>query len=60
MKNGRIVEQCWSATIAETARHPYTIGLLRCVPTLDAIGLDRLPTMGDVRTDHASDGHGMG
>jgi peptide/nickel transport system ATP-binding protein len=54
MNNGRIVEQSASATLAESARHPYTIGLLRCVPTLDSIDLDQLPTMASVRAENSS------
>jgi ABC-type dipeptide/oligopeptide/nickel transport system ATPase component len=49
MTDGYIVEQHASATIEESARHPYTIGLLRCVPTLDSMGLERLPTMADMQ-----------
>lgn len=45
MKGGQIVEDAVASTICETARHPYTVGLLQCMPTLRSIGLDRLPTM---------------
>jgi ABC-type dipeptide/oligopeptide/nickel transport system ATPase component len=49
MADGCIVEQLASAEIEEGARHPYTIGLLRCIPTLNSIDLDRLPTMASVK-----------
>jgi peptide/nickel transport system ATP-binding protein len=49
MTDGCIVEQLASAELEERARHPYTIGLLRCIPTLNSIDLDRLPTMGSVK-----------
>jgi ABC-type dipeptide/oligopeptide/nickel transport system ATPase component len=44
MRHGDIVETGSSTTLAATAVHPYTIGLLRCVPTLESAGLDELPT----------------
>jgi ABC-type dipeptide/oligopeptide/nickel transport system ATPase component len=45
MYHGRIVETGASATLAGTATHPYTIGLLSCIPTLDSAFLDELPTL---------------
>jgi peptide/nickel transport system ATP-binding protein len=60
MNEGCIVEQHASATLEENARHPYTVGLLRCVPTLDSIGLDQLPTMGAVRAQRPSSAHDAG
>ncbi len=54
MNEGRIVEQHSSATLEQNARHPYTIGLLRCVPTLNSIGLDQLPTMAGVQAQRPS------
>ncbi|CUU60330.1 peptide/nickel transport system ATP-binding protein [Parafrankia irregularis] len=48
MYGGRIVEKRSSAKLAETATHPYTVGLLRCVPTLDSAELDELPTLASV------------
>ena len=44
MRHGDIVETGSSSTLASSAVHPYTIGLLRCVPTLDSAGFDELPT----------------
>jgi peptide/nickel transport system ATP-binding protein len=54
MYGGRIVEQCESARLATEATHPYTIGLLRCVPTLESAGLDELPTLASVAAELAS------
>jgi ABC-type dipeptide/oligopeptide/nickel transport system ATPase component len=45
MYHGRIVETGASATLAATATHPYTIGLLSCIPTLESAFLDELPTL---------------
>ena len=45
MNQGVVVEEGPSATLAETARHPYTRGLIACIPTLDNASWDRLPTM---------------
>lgn len=47
MRNGRIVEEQASATIGSDAVHPYTIGLLRCVPTMDTAYETFLPTLED-------------
>ncbi|MFT4011532.1 MAG: ABC transporter ATP-binding protein [Nocardioidaceae bacterium] len=48
MRHGDIVETL-SAELAEsTATHPYTRGLLACVPTLDSVDLHRLPTLAAV------------
>jgi ABC-type dipeptide/oligopeptide/nickel transport system ATPase component len=48
MYGGQIVEHGASGTLAETATHPYTIGLLRCIPTLESVDLDELPTLAGV------------
>lgn len=45
MHRGVIVEEGPSAALAQQARHPYTRGLLSCIPTLDNASWDRLPTM---------------
>jgi peptide/nickel transport system ATP-binding protein len=45
MYHGEIVDICQTEHIEEEATHPYTRALLACVPTLDAAGLDRLPTL---------------
>lgn len=50
MYRGRIVEQLSSARAAADATHPYTRGLLACVPTLQHAGHDRLPTLADFVT----------
>jgi ABC-type dipeptide/oligopeptide/nickel transport system ATPase component len=48
MLGGEIVEEGPSATLEQTATHPYTIALLKCVPTLDSASLDELPTLASV------------
>lgn len=45
MHRGRVVEQGPSGTLHETAVHPYTQGLISCVPRLENAGWHRLPTM---------------
>ena len=45
MKDGAIVDDGPAASLEQAATHSYTRGLLRCVPTLETIGLDLLPTM---------------
>ncbi|GAA3932267.1 ABC transporter ATP-binding protein [Microbacterium soli] len=55
MFDGELVEDL-SAAGADTARHPYTRGLLNCVPTLDNYKVDRLPTIQQfVRSHKAED-----
>ncbi|UIX29191.1 ABC transporter ATP-binding protein [Streptomyces sp. GQFP] len=56
MYGGRIVEHGDSRTLAETATHPYTVGLLRCIPTLDSANLDELPTLARVAAELAATG----
>ena len=48
MHRGRAVEEGPSATLHETATHPYTRGLIACVPRLENASWDRLPTMGPI------------
>lgn len=48
MYGGRLVESGPSAQLREHARHPYTRGLVQCVPTLADRSRDRLPTLADV------------
>lgn len=45
MYRSRIVETGSSVSLGATARHPYTIGLFRCVPTLESASLAELPTL---------------
>jgi ABC-type dipeptide/oligopeptide/nickel transport system ATPase component len=45
MRDGKIVEERESSRLARYAEHPYTQGLLACVPSLDTALLDELPTM---------------
>ncbi|GGG21250.1 ABC transporter ATP-binding protein [Rhodococcoides trifolii] len=47
MYRGRLVEQAASSTIVATAEHPYTKGLLGCIPTLANRSADRLPVLAD-------------
>ncbi|CAO5246576.1 ABC transporter ATP-binding protein [Frankia sp. AgKG'84/4] len=51
MYGGRIVEQRTSARLVDTATHPYTVALLRCVPTLASAELDELPTLASVNAE---------
>ncbi|OLM19452.1 MULTISPECIES: ABC transporter ATP-binding protein [unclassified Pseudonocardia] len=46
MHRGVLVEELRSDDLG-AATHPYTRGLLRCIPTLASAGLDELPTMTD-------------
>jgi ABC-type dipeptide/oligopeptide/nickel transport system ATPase component len=48
MRAGRIVEQGLSTDLRTQARHPYTIGLMQCVPTMASYQTDRLRTLRDV------------
>jgi ABC-type dipeptide/oligopeptide/nickel transport system ATPase component len=50
MYQGDIVDSGSSAGLERTATHPYTRGLLRCVPDLDARHARRLPTLDTVDT----------
>jgi peptide/nickel transport system ATP-binding protein len=45
MRGGKIVEERESRLLAQQAEHPYTRELLTCIPTLDTVLLDELPTM---------------
>jgi len=45
MYHGELVEQIASARAATDCRHPYSIGLLRCVPTLETVDAEHLPTL---------------
>ncbi|MGO4785761.1 ABC transporter ATP-binding protein [Cryobacterium sp. W22_MBD10_FK3] len=50
MYHGEIVEQLRSSEL-DNATHPYTRGLLACVPTLRSARLDQLPTLESVRAE---------
>jgi oligopeptide/dipeptide ABC transporter ATP-binding protein len=51
MYGGRFIETGPTTTLFADPRHPYTVGLLRSVPRLDASGKERLhPISGAVRT----------
>jgi peptide/nickel transport system ATP-binding protein len=56
MYRGEIVEHGVSRTLAETAIHPYTVGLLRCIPTLESANADELPTLALVAAELAAAG----
>jgi oligopeptide/dipeptide ABC transporter ATP-binding protein len=45
MYGGRIVEEIPSSGLGDRARHPYTIGLMNSVPTLENTTLAELPTI---------------
>lgn len=45
MLNGHLVDDIPSTELGSGMRHPYTDGLLRCVPTFESAGLDELPTI---------------
>lgn len=45
MYRGEIVESGDTSTLGSNARHPYTQGLLHCVPTLDNAEDEYLPTL---------------
>jgi peptide/nickel transport system ATP-binding protein len=45
MKRGRVIETLPSADLETAAIDPYTIGLVNCVPKLNSVGLDWLPTL---------------
>ncbi|MFT4044572.1 MAG: ABC transporter ATP-binding protein [Gordonia sp. (in: high G+C Gram-positive bacteria)] len=48
MRGGEIVESGPAPTIASNPQHPYTRGLLACVPTLDGVDVEFLPTLASV------------
>ncbi|NQX10970.1 ABC transporter ATP-binding protein [Microbacteriaceae bacterium VKM Ac-2855] len=45
MFRGHQVEEVVSADIVTAAKHPYTRGLMSCVPTLDNYDVEELPTI---------------
>jgi peptide/nickel transport system ATP-binding protein len=45
---GRLVDEGPSDRLHEIAEHPYTQGLLSCIPTLDNADMDELPTLESV------------
>ncbi|WP_193101626.1 dipeptide/oligopeptide/nickel ABC transporter permease/ATP-binding protein [Brevibacterium aurantiacum] len=47
MKDGRIVEQLNAARIRDEATHPYTRGLIACLPTMQSDRTRPLPVIGD-------------
>jgi len=55
---GRLVDEGPSDRLHEIAEHPYTRGLLDCVPTLDNADLDELPTLEPVYEQLRASGDG--
>jgi len=53
MRGGSIVETAPAAGLERNAKHPYTRGLLECVPTLDSVGFELLPTLDKVMAEAA-------
>jgi ABC-type dipeptide/oligopeptide/nickel transport system ATPase component len=53
MYHGELVEQGPVDQVATRAQHPYTRGLLACVPTLETARLEELPTLESVAREHA-------
>jgi peptide/nickel transport system ATP-binding protein len=51
MHAGRIVDQLSASTAERDATHPYTVGLLKCVPTLGSVDARELPTLSDFFTE---------
>lgn len=47
MYRGEVVESGAASTLTSHAVHPYTRGLLACVPDLESRHLERLPVLGD-------------
>jgi peptide/nickel transport system ATP-binding protein len=47
MYHGSVVEEIDSARLTTAAHHPYTRGLVRCVPTLEDADRENLETIGD-------------
>jgi ABC-type dipeptide/oligopeptide/nickel transport system ATPase component len=47
MYHGSVVEELDSARLTTGARHPYTQGLVHCVPTLEDADRDTLETIGE-------------
>jgi len=47
MYAGRVVETCRTEHLFERPMHPYTVGLLNAVPSLDRIGRPLIPMLGE-------------
>lgn len=58
MYQGEIVEDLPANDLDQQAKHPYTIGLLRCIPSFEHVDDRRLPTLGSfVAADAVIDRH---
>lgn len=51
MKGGEVVEHASAAAVKTDPQHPYTRGLMSCVPTLDSADLELLPTLESVMSE---------
>lgn len=51
MKDGVIVDDVPAASVHRDARHPYTHGLLRCIPTFADVDRPLLPTLEDAMAE---------
>lgn len=51
MRNGDVVEYDTAEALKAAPKHPYTRGLLACVPTIDSSDLEFLPTLESVMTE---------
>ena len=47
MYAGRVVETCRTEQLFERPMHPYTVGLLNAVPSLDRVGRPLIPMLGE-------------
>ncbi|GAB3632723.1 dipeptide/oligopeptide/nickel ABC transporter permease/ATP-binding protein [Microbacterium shaanxiense] len=53
MKDGEIVEELDAARIKEQATHPYTRGLIACLPDMNSDRTRPLPVIGDQSNEYA-------
>jgi oligopeptide/dipeptide ABC transporter ATP-binding protein len=61
MYGGRIIEEGPSDRLRNGAKHPYTTGLLKSIPTLENAGIEELPTIAaPVGVGQADPGGGCG
>lgn len=54
MRNGQILERGETNIVLESPQHPYTKGLLACLPTFKT-NLKRLPTLADFESEKSND-----
>jgi oligopeptide transport system ATP-binding protein len=58
MYAGRVVESAAVRDLLGAARHPYTAGLLDCVPDLHSVRVERMPSLPGVAPSPTSDASG--